>query len=333
MRATALLVICVLVATVSMAAAETKEIKKDFDETFQVSEGAILHLNHGDGDVTIVPWQKDEIRIVVHYDATVNIGGAWKQTDFDVDFEQTGSTVSVVAHEPTASWGFGWIRRTVRKYVFEISAPSYVEIDINGDDGDVAIAGWREDINCSLDDGDIRLSDVECGRVNVALEDGDAYLDGIKAAVHVTSDDGDITMQNWSCPTVRVSVADGDIFLMNGIGDVYASLDDGDLTVRELMADSFEAWGEDGDMDIELTNEGAIDVEIATDDGDVDLWLNAGVSAMLTVAMDDGDASIVHDGLWGVEKRSHRLTGRLGAGDGSIRIRTADGDIMIRQMK
>ncbi len=333
MRAIALLVVCVLVATVSTAAAETKEIKKDFDETFQVSEGAFLELHTGDGDVVIVPWESDEIRVVVHYDATVNIGGAWKQTDFDVDFEQTGRTVRVVAHEPTASWGFGWISRNVRKYVFEISAPSYVEIDINGDDGDITISGWRQDISCSLDDGDIRLSDVECGRVDVALEDGDTHLDGINAAVNVRSDDGDITMQNWICPSVRVSLADGDIFLMNGIGDVYASLDDGDLTAREIMAESFTASCEDGDMDIELSSEGAISVEIATDDGGVDLRLNSGVSAMLDISMDDGDVSIAHEGLSGVEKRHHRLTGKLGTGDGSIRIRTADGDIIIKETR
>ncbi len=333
MRAIALLVVCVLVATVSMAAGETKEIKKDFDQTFQVSEGAFLELHCGDGDVTIVPWERDEVRVVVHYDATVNIGGAWKQTDFDVDFEHTGNIVRVVVHEPTATWGFGWVKRNIRKYVYEISAPAYTEIDVNGDDGDIMISGWRQDINCSLDDGDIKISDIECGRINVALDDGDTDLDGVKAAVSVSADDGDITIQNWTCPNVRMSLADGDIFLMNGIGDVYASLDDGDLTAREITAESFTASGEDGDMDIELATEGALEVEIATDDGDVDLWLNASVSAMLDVSMDDGDVSIAHDGLSGIEKRRHRFTGKLGDGDGSVRIRTADGDIVIMESK
>ncbi len=332
MRAIALLVVCVLVATVSTAAADTKEIKKDFDETFQVSAGAFLELHTGDGDVTVVPWERDEIRVVVHYDATVSIGGIWKQTDFDVEFEHTGNIVRVVAHEPTSS-GFGWIRRNTRKHVYEISAPSYTEIDINGDDGDVLISGWRQDINCSLDDGDVTLSDVECDRINVSLDDGDTRLDDIKAAVHVSSDDGDITMQNWICPSVRMSLADGDIFLMNGIGDVYASLDDGGLTVRDVMAEAFSASGEDGDMEIELTSEGALEVEIATDDGDIDLWLHPSVSAMLAVAMDDGDVSIAHEGLSGIEKRRHRFTGKLGAGDGSLRIRTADGDVMIKELK
>jgi len=333
MRAFALLVLCVLIASVGTAAADTKEIKKDYDETFQVSEGATLELHSGDGDVTIVPWERDEIRVVVHYDATVSIGGAWKHTDFDVDLEQTGNIVRVVAHEPTASWGFGWIKRSVRNYVYEISAPAYTEVGISGDDGDVAISGWREDISCTFDDGDIRLSDIECGRISVTLDDGDVLADGIKADVRVSTDDGSITIRNWESASVRVSGQDGDVSLLNGIGDVQVSLDDGDLTVRELQAGSFEAACQDGDMLVELTNAGAVDIDITTDDGDVDLWLDTGVSAMLAVAVDDGDVSISHTGLSNIEKTRHRFTGTLGAGEGSLRIRTADGDVTIEEMK
>jgi hypothetical protein len=331
-RAIALLVVCVMLASVGTAAAETKEIKKDYDETFQVSEGAVLELHSGDGDVTIVPWDRSEIRVVVHYDATVSIGGMWKQTDFSVEFEQTGNTVRVVAHEPSST-GIGWIKRTMRKYVYEISAPAHTMLELNGDDGDISITGWREDIDCALDDGDIVINDVDCSRIGISLEDGDTRMDGIRATVRVSSDDGDVTMRDWECPSVRVSVQDGDVSLLNGVGDVHVTLDDGDLTVRELHADSFKASCEDGDMAVELTKDGAVDVEISTDDGDVDLWLSSGVSAMLAVAMDDGDVSISHAGLTNVEKKRHRFTGTIGAGEGSLRVRTADGDIDIMEMR
>jgi len=332
MRAVALLVVCVWVA--GTAAAETREIKKDYDETFQVSEGAMLELHTGDGDVTIAPWDRDEIRVVVHYDATVNIGGAWKQQpDFDVDFEHAGNIVRVVAHEPSASWGFGWVRRTIRKHIYEVSAPSWMRLNVNGDDGDVTVTGLRGDVELALDDGDVQMTDIECDRVDISLDDGDVRLIGFRAALHITSDDGDVDIEDWVCPTVRIALEDGDVMLARGVGDVNVALDDGDLRIERLDAKSLPAAGADGDMFIEFVRDGVVDLDVTTDDGDIDLKLHPNISAMLAVAMDDGDVSISHTGLSSIEKSRHRFAGTFGAGEGSVRVRTADGDIDIREMK
>ena len=40
----------------STAAAE--EVERDFHETFEVREGMRLHLEHGDGDVSLKTWDQ-----------------------------------------------------------------------------------------------------------------------------------------------------------------------------------------------------------------------------------------------------------------------------------
>jgi DUF4097 and DUF4098 domain-containing protein YvlB len=332
MRMATLFAACALVGTVSTASAATTEVKQDFDETFPVTEGSLLRLDHGDGAVTIVPWEKDEVRVVVHYDGTVMAGGLMRRSDFDVEFRQSGKTLHVIGHEPGAS-GVGWVRRTIRKYVYEISAPAYMRLELIGDDGDVSISGWREDVECVADDGDVILSDVVCGRVRVTMEDGDAQLEGITADLNVSGDDGRVTLERWQGSLARIAVADGDVFIADASGDLHVSLDDGDLDIRRLTTESLTVTGEDGDIVAGLAAGGPVDINITTDDGDVDLRLAPETSAMLSVAMDDGDVSVSYPGLTGFEKSSHSITGQIGAGVGSIRVRTADGDVRITAAK
>ena len=41
------------------------EIVRDFNESFEVERGWALRLRHGDGDVTITPWDRDVVEITV----------------------------------------------------------------------------------------------------------------------------------------------------------------------------------------------------------------------------------------------------------------------------
>ena len=80
------------------------------------------------------------------------------------------------------------------EYTYTIMAPSYVVLDLDGDDGDIEITGWRGDIDCALDDGDVELADVENGRTRIGLEDGDVAVDGLIGELVVSGDDGDVVL-------------------------------------------------------------------------------------------------------------------------------------------
>ncbi|MCD4690461.1 DUF4097 domain-containing protein [bacterium] len=350
MRVVALLLVCALIAMAGVAAAETRNIKKEFDETFSVEEGVNLHLSHDDGDVTITPWDKDQIHVVVRYDATVSSGGIWVETDLDVEFRQEGNDLYVIGQDPDHS-GFGWMKRNTLEYRYEISAPSYTRLLLDGDDGDVAISGWLANIKCSLDDGDIAFDDIDCEHVQISLGDGGVQLGGVSAKLNVSTDDGGVALDSCRLSSCRIStddgsvsavdcsgdfaisLDDGSVFTVGCSGEFAVSLDDGDVTMKRLAATQFEVASDDGDVVAELVVAGFVDVAVSTDDGDVDVRLHPDVSAMVAITVDDGDVSIAHSGFERLEKDRHRLTGRLGTGEGSVRIRTDDGDISIAEVK
>ena len=74
-----------LVATSSSLGAE--EINREFHEAFDVEPGMTLKLKHGDGDVTITPWDQDSLDVQVRYHAKTNTVAGWSsKVDLDVTF-------------------------------------------------------------------------------------------------------------------------------------------------------------------------------------------------------------------------------------------------------
>ena len=66
-------------------AAQAREIDKNFHETFEVDQKVRLHLDHGDGSVTITPWDKDVLDVTVRYNANIHKLGWGPRADFHVD--------------------------------------------------------------------------------------------------------------------------------------------------------------------------------------------------------------------------------------------------------
>ena len=112
-----------------------EEIKRDFHESFDVSQGARLRLRHGDGDVDIRPWDKNVLDIEVHYHADISSFGLGRRRhpDFTVDFSQRGDQISVVGRR-TGHGGFqiGFFSSRRYEYTYTIRGPAYLELELEG---------------------------------------------------------------------------------------------------------------------------------------------------------------------------------------------------------
>ncbi len=321
-----------LLASAGLADARLTSIEKDFEESVDVADGVRLYLAHGDGDVTITPWNRDVINIKVRYRAEVEMIGWGKEPDFDVEFRSTDDAVYVTGKErdfPVV----GYRRMTRHDYSYTISAPPYVTLHLNGDDGDISIEDWNADIECSLDDGDISLAAVSCDRVHLALDDGDVEILHFQGSLDIRADDGDITVFDGQMADVTIAVDDGDIEILESAGSFEIRIDDGDATLRRVSAEHLAMRGDDGNLVVELTNGGAVDIDILTDDGDVSISLGDEISAMLTITMDDGSAKVNLPWIVDLVEGRHRVAGKIGAGEGSIRIQTDDGSVRIGATK
>ena len=308
--------------------ASARMIDKDYHETFDVAEGTKLILLHGDGDVTITPWDKDAIDIQVRYHAEVTSVGIGKEVDFTVDFKQTGDSVIVRGNEGGTAGIFFFRAMNEYEYTYTVSAPSYLVLELRGDDGDVEVSGWRADIDCRLDDGDLEAHDV-AARVEIDLEDGDVRLSELTGDLDLRGDDGDVTISESTFKHALLSVEDGAIDIMDSSGDFEISVDDGDIDLARVSAGNVDVRGNDGDVDLDIAVVPEIHINVSTDDGDVTMRLSGELSFDYLITMDDGDVDVYLDDATDTKTDDHRVSGVLGGGAGHVRVRTSDGDVTI----
>ena len=318
----------VLSVVAGQVAAE--EINREFHETFQVQEGSKLVLEHGDGDVAITPWGEDTLDVEVRYRAKASNIGWTKSTDFTVEFRQDGDTVYVVGHEPKrVSVGISAYREY--EYLYTVKAPSYLKLDLEGDDGDVEIDGWNGPIMVKLEDGDVNLSNIESPRTEVILEDGDLEIDGIVGDLEIDCEDGDIEIFDCQTDQGRIHSEDGDIVIDRCAGSFEIAVADGDAYMRELTARDLKIRSGDGTINLSLLPSEDLDLNVRVGDGDVVLDLDRDLSADFELETSDGRINVSAADVGELSQDRQRVTGRLGAGDGSIYVRTVDGSVTLRQ--
>ena len=102
------------------------------------------------------------------------------------------------------------------EYTYKIKAPDYVMLDLRGDDGDVELEGWRADIECRTDDGDLQFTDVANANTEIWVEDGDVRLARLTGDLVVHADDGDVTITGCETPHALLTLEDGDVRIATG---------------------------------------------------------------------------------------------------------------------
>lgn len=309
------------------ARAESRTIDKHFHERFEVASGARLDLDHGDGDVFITPWDQDAIEIDVRYLAKVTRIGVGRDSDFTVEFDQRGDTVRVVGHEPGGvNLGFFNIREST--YEYRIQAPSWVVLALEGDDGDVEVSGWRNEISIELDDGDIRLDDTQA-TTDIRAEDGDIELDTFAGRLKIVADDGDVIIRNAESERMDIRTEDGDIELDQVAGRLEIKADDGSVELTRMRPSGIVVTTADGSIDLEIDGmDGDLDVVAKTDDGDVGVVLAKGIGVTFDIRMDDGDVDVRLPNA-DITRDKHAVSGSSGNGAGRIQVTTGDGDVTV----
>lgn len=320
----------VALATLLVGVAGADVVERDFHESFDVSKGMRLHLHHGDGAVEIIRWEKDVVDVDVTYRSDNTTVGIGREPEFHVDFRATDSRIEVKERFEGARVNVGIHIQRDLEYTYTIHAPDYVELHLEGDDGDVQVEDWRASISCRNDDGEISLSRIRAN-VEVRFQDGRVELSDVEGDLDVDADDGDLYIEGAKARDIRVRCNDGRIEIRDSEGALTVTTDDGDLRVDALTTSHVQARGGDGNLDVHLIpGHDRVDYDIETDDGTIDLILEGEVSARLTVRTDDGRIDADVRDVEVVEDERDRFEARLGDGDGRIDIRAGDGRVRVR---
>ncbi len=312
----------------------SQEIKKDFHQSYDVEEGVTLHLRHGDGDVTITPWDKDKVDITVRYRATFRIYGIGSTRDFNVDFRQSGDDIYVTGKERNRGGIVIGVQISGRQeYTYDIKAPDYAELDFHGDDGEVKIEDWAGDISCVIDDGDIRIRNIQSEMIKLRSDDGGIRIQDLVGELYINIDDGDVFLADCQTAECRITGDDGEISLRRCKGSFQLKIDDGDIEFNRVQARSLDIRSDDGDIDISLLKSDRLDVDIISDNGYVIIDLEEGMSATFSLVSDDGRIRVDLPEVENFKKGRHHKSGETYGGWGRIKVRTEDGDITLREMR
>jgi len=308
--------------------AGAKTISRHFQKSFDVSRGDALELRHGDGRVVVTPWNQNRIDVTVDYEARVT-GVLAVTPDFDVEFDQRDGVV-YVAGKSTATAGLV-VNHSRRKYQYTIQAPAWLKIRTDGDDGDVIIDGWRAELDIKIDDGDVKLTDVEAPRVSIDAQDGALVLESVRAVLDVSLDDGDIRVSDSKVGSAVIQMADGDCGIESSDGDFRIHMDDGNAVLTDVRARSLDIKGEDGSVRVTLLPVENPDFSVIMDDGRVNLAVPRDLSAAFTLDADDGTVDVKLIGATDVRKGRRSVSGTLHGGRGRIHLQTNDGSVTLRQ--
>ena len=182
-----------------------------------------------------------------------------------------------------------------------------------------------------LEDGDVNLSDIDAPRTEVILEDGDLEIDGIRGEIEVDCEDGDIEIFECEIERGRIRSEDGDIEIDRCQGSFELAVEDGDAHLRELTAQDLEIRSSEGTITLSLLPSDNLDLNVRVGDGDVVLDLDREISATFELETEDGRIKVSAADVSDLDQKRSRVTGRLGAGEGKIYVRTADGSVTLRQ--
>ena len=310
-----------------------EEINKDFHQSFDVKEGDSLCLRFGDGNVELIPWEKDAIEVRVRYRADIDVVGIrlGPKDAFDVEFRQTADTVYVTGKESSGS-SIGFYNKRVYEYVYEIHSPGYIRLDLEGDDGDVTIENWAAEIECRIDDGDVCLRNIVGGRTAIRGEDGDVKIDKLTGNLTIDLDDGNVTLTACDMAQCRVDGEDGDITVNQSRGSFDITVDDGNVVMERIEARGLNVSAADGDIEVDLLAGEILDAGFKTDDGNVRIELEKGFSVSFNVSADEADYILLDaDGIESYKENRQSKSGSINGGNGRLQVRTADGNVTIKE--
>ncbi|MFF7314931.1 DUF4097 family beta strand repeat-containing protein [Streptomyces sp. NPDC008137] len=166
-------------------------------------------------------------------------------------------------------------------------------------------------------------------RVEVGVVGAAAVVSGIQGPSVVKGVTGDTTLVGLSGP-VRADTVSGSLEAQDVTGDLRFHSVSGDLTVVEGSGPSVRAESVSGSMIIDLDPDGPTDVRLTSVSGEIAIRLPYPADAEVEANTASGAISNAFDGLrvhgqWG----AHKITGRLGAGNGSLRATTVSGSIAL----
>ncbi len=177
--------------------------------------------------------------------------------------------------------------------------------------GDVGLSGIRAGAHVSTGSGDLHLTDV-AGDVTAATGSGDVTVEGARtSAFHLSTGSGDVTGDRLE------------------LGELVARTGSGDVKLRGVAAPRATVSTGSGDVELQLTGSLSA-LEVSTGSGNARVALPASTGAQVRLSSGNGELE-TEVPMELIRRRHGALEGRIGNGQGTIRISTGSGSVSLRR--
>lgn len=179
--------------------------------------------------------------------------------------------------------------------------------------------------------GDIEVVDINGGlRVNGAS--GDVKVTNVKGVIEILTASGDVQVNQVESPSVTVENKAGDIHVLDLQGSLNARSASGDIKVEQFSGRVVAIEAVSGDVLIQVSSPFEGTMTLRTVSGNTDLQLPETNSARVTLSTLSGTVTSELS-LSDQTDQDRRITGTLGAGQGTIDVSAVAGNIVATQVK
>ncbi|MGV3617189.1 MAG: DUF4097 family beta strand repeat-containing protein [Fimbriimonas sp.] len=193
-------------------------------------------------------------------------------------------------------------------------------------DLEIQMPGHRN-IEIRAESGDIQVLDTK-GACRVWGRSGDVKIRGLNGVVEITGESGDISVEDVVTPSLTVENKSGDLQIQRVRGNINARTATGEVQVSGVSGKTIAIESVSGAIHLDIDEPVSGNVNVRTVNGDARVEIADGSDARVSLSTLRGSLACDVE-LEDAHRQEQRVTGKLGAGNGSLDVSAVTGDICL----
>lgn len=259
------------------------------DTTINVTQGTRLELSNPGGEIIIRGWERSAVQIKARHSSRTH-----------VRIKTSGSVLTIESEAD---------RGPANIVDYDISAPSWMPLNLDGMYTDVTVEGMKADVTAETLNGNITVKTVT-GNLNLHSVQGTIAVHGSRGRLELNS------------------VSEG-ITVLDSEGDITAETISGSVDFQRIRSKSVEVGTLSGEVLYDGTIQEGGRYNFVSHSGNIMIGVPDAASATFNVATLDGEleTTVPVQGMTQPSKRRH--TFRIGSGSATVDVESFNGNVMV----